>query len=195
MSASSATGWRKCSSDRINCFNDAIADKMWQGIFFPESTYSADSFSVCTPPCAVTCFNICAHIKDPVVHVRVWWIMATHIYPACTITTNNQLDDCGRSTERWRKEEGKTFLGFADWLTDWLTDWNVFDSFMATHTYPARTIMTNNQLDDCGRSTERRSKEEWMIFLGFADWLTDWLVDWLKCFWLIYFRVSCLSTG
>ena len=30
------------------------------------------SYSVCTPPCATTCINICARVKDPVVHVRVW---------------------------------------------------------------------------------------------------------------------------
>ena len=30
------------------------------------------------PPCANACINICAHVKDRVVHVRVWWIMATY---------------------------------------------------------------------------------------------------------------------
>ena len=35
------------------------------------------SFSVCTPTCAIACINICAHVKDPVVHVRVQWIMET----------------------------------------------------------------------------------------------------------------------
>ena len=29
-------------------------------------------YGVCTPPCATTCINICARVKDPVVHVRVW---------------------------------------------------------------------------------------------------------------------------
>ena len=28
------------------------------------------------------------HIKDPVVLVRVWWVMETQAYPACTIVTN-----------------------------------------------------------------------------------------------------------
>ena len=43
------------------------------------------SFGACTPPCATACINICVHIKDPVVHVRVWWIMKTLKQPACTI--------------------------------------------------------------------------------------------------------------
>ena len=45
------------------------------------------SFSVRTPPCTIACINICAHVKDPVVHVRAWWIMATQTNPACTIAT------------------------------------------------------------------------------------------------------------
>ena len=35
------------------------------------------SYGVPTPPCAIACSYICAHVKDPVVHVRVWWIMKT----------------------------------------------------------------------------------------------------------------------
>ena len=35
------------------------------------------SFGVPTPLCVIACINICAHDKDPVVHVRVRWIMAT----------------------------------------------------------------------------------------------------------------------
>ena len=62
------------------------------------------SFGVRTPQCAITCINICVHAKDPVVHVRVWWIMATQTYPARTIRdNNNQLDDCGHSTEGRRR--------------------------------------------------------------------------------------------
>ena len=29
------------------------------------------------PLCAIACINICAHVKDPVVRVRVQWIMET----------------------------------------------------------------------------------------------------------------------
>ena len=56
-----------------------------QGIFLPVSTFSADSYGVCTPPCATACINICVHVKDPVVSVRVWWIMETLKHPACTV--------------------------------------------------------------------------------------------------------------
>ena len=48
-------------------------------------------------PCAVTCVYICAHVKDPVVHVRVWWIMETpkkkkkKNHPACSVGWVAQL--------------------------------------------------------------------------------------------------------
>ena len=52
----------------------------------PESTFSADSLTcVRTPPSATTRINICAHVKDPVVHVRVRWIMETLKHTACTV--------------------------------------------------------------------------------------------------------------
>ena len=40
------------------------------------------SYGVSTPPtptpqCAIACIYICALVKDPVVHVRVWWIIET----------------------------------------------------------------------------------------------------------------------
>ena len=37
------------------------------------------SYSVCT-----SCTNICAHVKDTVVHVRVRWVTETSKYSACT---------------------------------------------------------------------------------------------------------------
>ena len=59
---------------------------MRQGIFLPESTFNADSLTcVRTPPCAIACINICAHVKDPVVHVGVRWLMETLKHPACTV--------------------------------------------------------------------------------------------------------------
>ena len=33
------------------------------------------SNGVHTPPCAITRMNICVHVKGPLVHVRVWWII------------------------------------------------------------------------------------------------------------------------
>ena len=38
-----------------------------------------------TPPCAIACINICAHVKDPAVHVRIRWIMETLKHQACTV--------------------------------------------------------------------------------------------------------------
>ena len=32
--------------------------------FSPRVNLSADSYSVCTPPCAIACVYVCAHIKD-----------------------------------------------------------------------------------------------------------------------------------
>ena len=43
------------------------------------------SYCVRTPPCAIACIYICAHIKDPVVHIRVHWIMKTLKHTACTV--------------------------------------------------------------------------------------------------------------
>ena len=45
------------------------------------------SFGVRTPVCAIACINICAHVKDPVVHGKVRRIMAKQTYPARTIAT------------------------------------------------------------------------------------------------------------
>ena len=53
--------------------------------FLSESTFCADSCGVRTPPCAITCINICAHVKDPTVHGRVRWIMETLKHPTCTL--------------------------------------------------------------------------------------------------------------
>ena len=59
---------------------------MRQGTFLPESTFSADSFTcVRTPPCAIACINICAHVEDQIVHVRVRWVMETLKHPECTV--------------------------------------------------------------------------------------------------------------
>ena len=39
------------------------------------------SYGVRTPPRAIACIYICAHVKDPVTRVRVRWIMETLIHP------------------------------------------------------------------------------------------------------------------
>ena len=54
--------------------------------FFSRSAFSADPLScVRTPPCVIACINICAHVEDPVVLVRVRWITEGLKHPACTV--------------------------------------------------------------------------------------------------------------
>ena len=40
------------------------------------------SYSVHASPCATACIYICVHIKDPVVHARVRWIMENTTIPS-----------------------------------------------------------------------------------------------------------------
>ena len=57
---------------------DAVRVPVRQEIFLPESNFNADSLTcVRTFLCAKACIYISAHIKDPVVHVIVRWIMET----------------------------------------------------------------------------------------------------------------------
>ena len=54
--------------------------------FLPRANFQCRlSFSVHTPLYAIACINICGHGKDPVVYVRVQWIMETLKHPACTL--------------------------------------------------------------------------------------------------------------
>ena len=80
----------KCAKYKQNTFANKLGLMMIpnkQGIFLPiESTFSAHSLTyVRTPLCAIACINICAHVKDPVVHVRIWWIMEMLKHPACLL--------------------------------------------------------------------------------------------------------------
>ena len=43
------------------------------------------SYGVRKTQCAIARIYICVHVKDPVVHVRVRWIMETLKHPACTL--------------------------------------------------------------------------------------------------------------
>ena len=59
---------------------------------FSHGQFSAQTHhSVHKLLCAITCINICVHVKDPVAHVRVQWIMETLKYPACTVGWVMQL--------------------------------------------------------------------------------------------------------
>ena len=81
------------------------------GDFLLESSLNADSLtSVSTPLCATTCLNLCAHMKDPVVHVRVWWIMETLKPTACTegwVVRLSQLAFPGESNQNFPWEKSR----------------------------------------------------------------------------------------
>ena len=78
-------GWGCSSVSRASDWHTADAGSIpLNGKFFslPESASSADSRMVSALPhypwaTAITYIDICAHVQDPVVHVRVWWIMET----------------------------------------------------------------------------------------------------------------------
>ena len=56
-----------------------------KGFFSPSQLSVLTLQGVRTPPCAIACIYIRAHIKDPVVPVRVRWIIETLKHPACTV--------------------------------------------------------------------------------------------------------------
>ena len=73
--------WQSMGPACSRCKFDSLVRER---IFLPESTVSADSLTVSVhPPIAIACIYICAHVKDPVVHVRVQWIMETLKHLAC----------------------------------------------------------------------------------------------------------------
>ena len=92
--------------------NACVCTRGVQGIFLPESTFSADSLTVSVKPsCAIACIHIYAHVKDPVVHVRVRWIMETlktsSMHRRLGSATLSQLASPGESNPDfpWEKSE------------------------------------------------------------------------------------------
>ena len=79
---STATSWGCClASDRHAADTGSIPLG-----FFSQSQLSVQTlYGVHTSPCAVACIYICVQVKDPVVHVRVLWIMGTLKHPECTV--------------------------------------------------------------------------------------------------------------
>ena len=82
--------------------------------FFSQSQLSVQTLSQCphSPVCnRMHSHNICAHVKDPVVHVRVLRIMETLKYPCMHhrlgITTLSQLAFPGESNPNFQQEESK----------------------------------------------------------------------------------------
>ena len=64
---------------------------------FPGAAREFSTFGIRTPPCAIACIYICVRVKDPVVHVRVRWIMETLKHLACTVGWVAQLCSSWRS--------------------------------------------------------------------------------------------------
>ena len=57
-----------------------------KGFFLPRVNIQCRlSHGVRTPLCAIVCIKICAHVKDPVVQIRVRWTMETFAYSAGTV--------------------------------------------------------------------------------------------------------------
>ena len=53
--------------------------------YFSQSPFRAVSHDVHTPQQAIACIYFYAYVKDPIVYVRIWWIMETLKHKACTI--------------------------------------------------------------------------------------------------------------
>ena len=73
-------GWGCSSVGRASDRHDVDAEfdsPVRQGIFLSVNIQCRLSYGVRTPPCAIARIYICVHVKDPVVHVRVRWIMET----------------------------------------------------------------------------------------------------------------------
>ena len=62
------------ASDR-HAANAGSIPRCGKGLFFHRGNFQCRlSYGVRTPPCSIACIHICAHVKDPVVGVRVRWI-------------------------------------------------------------------------------------------------------------------------
>ena len=98
---------------------------MRQGISLLVNFQCRLSDGVCTPPCTIACINICAHVKDPVVHIRAWWIMETLKHPACTLSQlafpGENNPNFPREKSQWRNSVVNFFLKRSSGAKDWLT--------------------------------------------------------------------------
>ena len=82
------------------------------GDFSPRVNFQCRlSYGVRTPPCASACIDICAHVKDPVVHVRVRWIMETVKHPACTVGWQRDPRDSNPNFSRKKSQWDRTGRG------------------------------------------------------------------------------------
>ena len=75
--------------------------------FFYQSQLSVTSVRCAL--CAIAWINICAHVKQPVVHFRVRWIMETLEHPACTIRLDSATLSQLAFLEREKKKSNPNF--------------------------------------------------------------------------------------
>ena len=78
--------------------------------FFSQSQLSVQTLLRCPyTPCAIACINICVHVKDPVLHVRVRWMHGNTKTPSMHSrfgsTTLSQLASPGESNPNFPWEE------------------------------------------------------------------------------------------
>ena len=81
-------GWGCSSVDRASdrhAADTGSIPRCGKGFFSQSQLSGRLSYGVRTPPCAFACIYVCAHVKDPVVNIRVRWIMQTLRHPACTL--------------------------------------------------------------------------------------------------------------
>ena len=70
------------------------------------------SYGVRTPLCTTACINICARVKDPLVRVRVWWIIETLKHPTGTLWQKSHWDSTVVKSKS--KKPGKLDSGYHD---------------------------------------------------------------------------------
>ena len=69
----------------VLCLEIQIVDLKVRLVTKSSVTVSLPTILSTTPPCVSAYVNICAHVKDPVVHVRVQWIIEILKHLACTV--------------------------------------------------------------------------------------------------------------
>ena len=80
-------GWHHCHQYKVECRVPNVFRFIQTRDFSPRVNFQSRLSLTCvrTPPCAIACINIHAHVKNPVVYVRVRWIMEILQHPACTV--------------------------------------------------------------------------------------------------------------
>ena len=73
--------------------NPSVAQEKIVTVFLSQNVVLARC-RCAPPPCVHARIRTYMHVKDHVVHVRVWWIMETRKYPTCTCTPEDGIHGC-----------------------------------------------------------------------------------------------------